>query len=199
MPPTRLQIDLTPSARAAFAARLAALNSDMDHAYAAAAARYGFECTGCTDNCCRTHFKHHTLLEYLCLEAAFQDLGSALQAELKQRAAVVCRRASAAARRRRPLREMCPLNVEGSCRLYRQRPLICRLHGLPHELRRGTGGVVYAPGCEAFTARCGQKAYVQFDRTPLYARMAALEGELRREAACRTPLKMTVAEMILVF
>ncbi len=37
----------------------------MDLKYKEAADYYGFDCTGCEDNCCFTRFFHHTLLEYL--------------------------------------------------------------------------------------------------------------------------------------
>ncbi|MCK7466806.1 MAG: YkgJ family cysteine cluster protein [Desulfosudis oleivorans] len=43
---------------------------------------------------------------------------------------------------------MCPLNESGRCGLYAHRPMICRLHGIPHEL--------HPPG-RAGAARAGMR------------------------------------------
>jgi Fe-S-cluster containining protein len=171
----------------------------MDGAYTAAAAQYGFECRGCEDNCCQTRFYHHTLLEYLYLFEGYRQLDSGLQQELRQRAHVV------SAYQVRPDRDirhdghMCPLNIDGLCRLYAHRPMICRLHGLPHDLHLGNGRVVRGPGCDLFVEQCGERPYVVFDRTPFYTRMAVLEKSLRRDAGYRHKIKMTVAEMLCCF
>jgi hypothetical protein len=54
--------------------RLTSLFEQMDAAYDAVAGQYGFFCQGCADNCCRTRFHHHTLIEYLYLMEAMNDL-----------------------------------------------------------------------------------------------------------------------------
>ena len=47
--------------------------------------------------------------------------------------------------------------------------------------------------------RCGQLAYVPFDRTPFYRDLAGIEQALRRDMPGAGKIKMTVAEMILAF
>jgi len=168
----------------------------MDGAYDAVAGRYGFHCTGCADNCCLTRFHHHTLLEYLLLMEGFCRLDAAAQSDLKRRSEAVCRRYEKGDAEGLSVRTICPLNVEGMCRLYRHRPMICRLHGIPHELRKPGGSVAYGPGCAEFDSRCGKKRYVPFDRTPYYMKMAELEQALKQALDVSGKIKMTVAEMV---
>jgi hypothetical protein len=54
--------------------RLEILFDEMDRAYAQVSDRYGFQCNGCSDNCCLTRFYHHTLLEYLYLVEGMRSL-----------------------------------------------------------------------------------------------------------------------------
>jgi len=176
-----------------FLSRLKQLFADMDRAYHDTAARYGFHCTGCEDNCCRTRFYHHTLLEYLLLMEGFFSLDTAMQSDILQKARAVAEADIKGA----PVRLMCPLNVNSLCILYNQRPMICRLHGLPHELHRPGRAVAYGPGCGTFDSRFGDKPYVRFDRTPYYIRMAALEKELQQALDAPHKIKMTVAQMLL--
>jgi hypothetical protein len=77
--------------------------------------------------------------------------------------------------------------------------MICRLHGIAHELRRPDGASRRSPGCDAFTDQTRGKAYIPFDRTPLYMEMAALEREFRTALGENRKLRMTVAEMIRSF
>lgn len=177
--------------------RLETLFERMDEAYGSVSGRYGFHCRGCDDNCCRTRFHHHTLLEFLLLAEGFRRLDAKLRWELKAAAAEVCREyRNGAPAGARPL---CPLNAGGLCRLYRCRPMICRLHGVPHEMRRPTGGRVHGPGCGAFEARCGSRSPFRLDRTPFYTEMADLERHLRQALGVTEKIKMTVAEMLLRF
>ena len=74
--------------------------------------------------------------------------------------------------------------------------MICRLHGIPHELHPPGQPVHYGEGCGAFAAQCGTKAVFKFDRTPYYTRMARLEKELRQALGFFEKIKMTVARMI---
>jgi len=75
--------------------------------------------------------------------------------------------------------------------------MICRLHGIPHELKRPGQNPVYGPGCGAFDRRCGGKGYLKFDRTPFYRDMAMLEQEVKQTLGVAGKFRMTVAEMIL--
>ena len=143
-----------------------------------------------------TRFHHHTLIEYLYLREAMAKLAPEQQAQIKQQAADVLRRTAAADRAGESLRVMCPLNHDGRCVLYAQRPMICRLHGIPHELRRPDGQIMTGPGCDDFHARCDSSDRNRLDRTPLYMAMAELEQELRRDLGDARKIKMTVAEMI---
>jgi Fe-S-cluster containining protein len=92
---------------------------------------------------------------------------------------------------------MCPLNREGRCVLYAHRPMICRLHGIPHALRRPDGRVLTGPGCDDYAAQCGPVVKARLDRTPLYTAMAQVERELRQALGFEGKTKMTIAEMIL--
>lgn len=181
--------------------RLKQVYAAMDQAYTHVADRYGFHCHGCADNCCLTHFHHHTFLEFLYLLKGYRNLEKWERIDIRNKAGAVCTalgHADFGEDDHRP-RLMCPLNSDGRCRLYRQRPMICRMHGLPHLLRRPDGRIVKGPGCTDFERRCGEKDTVSFDRTPFYRDMARLEGELRRLIGGETRIKMTVAEMILAF
>jgi hypothetical protein len=183
-------------ALAPFRTRLQALFAQMDRAYHAAARSYGFDCQGCAESCCRTRFDHHTLLEYLYLRAGLAELAPGVRAAVLRRAAEVRGESAALEERGLPVRLMCPLNQDGRCRLYAFRPMICRLHGIPHELRPPGRPVSYGPGCRLFSERHGRQPYVVFDRSPLYARMAGLEQEIRRALGFGARLKLTIAEML---
>ena len=92
---------------------------------------------------------------------------------------------------------MCPLNFDGRCILYAYRPMICRLHGIPHEFTRPDQRTLYGPGCEAFTKKYAQKGHIKFDRTPFYLAMAELEKDFKLKAGLTRKLKMTIAQMII--
>ena len=50
-------------------------------------------------------------------------------------------------------------------------------------------------GCEAGLFH--EKAYIQFDRTPFYQRMAQLETDCRQKSKKSDKIKETVAQMLL--
>ncbi len=178
---------------------LAALYDEMDAAYGAVAQRYGFQCRGCEDNCCRTRFYHHTLLEAAGLLMGYRELPECQKASIIERARAYCRALKASAHLDRPLRHLCPLNSDERCLLYRQRPMICRLHGIPHVMRHPRRGLIAGTGCHLFEASCSQAAGHPLDRTPLYAAMAMLEKSLRQASGIESPVRLTIAEMILIF
>jgi hypothetical protein len=192
---------LEPEAFIAQLNRLEQLYAVMDQAYTAVANSYGFHCSGCDDNCCLTRFNHHTHLEYLCLLKGFRSLKQHQRIDIRAKAESVCTtlRRAEVEKDDRPSRLMCPLNFNGRCCLYHQRPMICRMHGLPHELHRPDGSIVHGPGCAYFGHHCGSTADILFDRTPFYHGMAQLERELRQVIGTDAKIKMTVAEMILAF
>jgi Fe-S-cluster containining protein len=187
---------MDPALRAPFLEQLRRVYADMDAAYAQAAAAYGFVCDGCEENCCRTRFHHHTLLEYLGLREGFSELPAARQAQIRERAAQVAGQHTRDLAAGDDSKPMCPLNEAGRCLLYSCRPMICRLHGIPHELHPPGRAPQLGPGCADFHRRCGRGVYHPFDRTPLYAELARLESEFQRTLGARRKIRMTIAEML---
>ena len=181
----------------AYLDRLHDLFAAMDREYSRAAGRYQFHCDGCRDNCCLTRFYHHTYLEYFYLLNSFEKLESPQKREIIARAEKVIRETHQADRKGLPLRLMCPLNTDGLCRLYPYRPMICRMHGIPHELKKPGQNAIRVPGCDTFDERCAGQDYIKFDRTPFYTAMAKLESEFKQAVGLEGRIKMTVAEMIL--
>jgi len=190
---------LTGDSRTAgpFLEKLKDIYTDMDRAYAQAAACYGFDCRGCSDNCCRTLFYHHTVLEYLYLMKGWIGLAEEQRAATADLAFSVCRSLPAALAGPESVRFMCPLNLDGLCLLYSRRPMICRLHGIPHELHAPGQPVHHGCGCDVFVSQCGVKEYFVFDRTPYYVQIARLEKDLRKALGISEKFKMTVARMIM--
>lgn len=177
--------------------RLEKIYAYMDEKYNQATEHYGFKCTGCMDNCCLTRFYHHTLLEYLYIRKGFSKLNTNIKPNLKKKALDVLRLTGEADKNKKTAHVMCPFNLDGLCLIYHFRPMICRLHGIPHELNRPGRGITYSPGCDEFAKLCGSKEYFKFDRTPFYIKMAGLEKELKETAGIHQKTKMTIAEMII--
>ena len=175
--------------------RLAVVFRKMDACYDTAATEYGFACSGCQDSCCQTRFYHHTLIEYFYVKSGLDCLSPPDRQIIQSRAL----EANAYWRNHREpsLAAMCPLNEAGRCRLYLYRPMICRLHGIPHELNHPVKGRALGPGCHEFEKQCSGKAYFPFDRTPLYRELAELEKTFRQKTGIVTKMKMTVAEMLM--
>ena len=171
----------------------------MDKKYQDAADYYNFHCTGCEDWCFFSKFYHHTLLEYLYIMEGYHTLVHEKKVEVRHRALDVCRKTREADEKRAPVRLMCPLNVNNLCLIYTYRPMICRLHGIPHVLQRPGQGVLYSEGCELFTEQFQRKARFEFDRTPFYIEMAELEKELKQAVGMSQKIKMSVAQMVTTF
>lgn len=199
VPPSTHKPSATPENFGRHLIRLEQLYASMDRSYNNIADHYGFACNGCEDNCCLTLFHHHTHLEFFYLSKGFRALDRQRQVAIAEKAEAVCSAVRAAAKNGPPLRQMCPLNFDNHCSLYAFRPMICRLHGIPSELHRPDGNTTRALGCASFMDRCGQLAYVPFDRTPFYIDLAGIEQALRRDMPGAGKIKMTVAEMILAF
>ncbi|MDA8405005.1 MAG: hypothetical protein M0Z56_12560 [Desulfobacteraceae bacterium] len=171
--------------------------AQMDAAYSRIADAHGFHCSGCDENCCLTRFFHHTLVEYLYLIKGFYNLSTILQDQITVHAARVNEMVDQAVVAEKISRVMCPLNMDGLCVLYNYRPMICRLHGVPHQFRHPSGRMISGPGCAAFESQHGPAAGgMVLDRTPFYKDMVTLEGRVREKAGIREKLKMTVAQMI---
>ena len=188
---------IEPSVLADFMQQLKCIYASMDDSYDRVAKQYGFSCDGCRDNCCRTQFYHHTLIEYVYLKEGLMTLSVDLQNQVKLRAITVMDTFNKAHDNREAIRLMCPLNVDTRCILYPYRPMICRLHGIPHELKKPGQPGIMGPGCDTFDSRCGRKPYIPFDRTSIYRDMAKLEQAVRQTTRFDGKIKMTVSEMIL--
>ncbi|MCD6185012.1 MAG: hypothetical protein J7K84_04375, partial [Deltaproteobacteria bacterium] len=177
--------------------RLEEIYAHMDEKYNKAAEYYGFTCTGCLDNCCLTRFYHHTLLEYFYIKKGFSNLNADIRSDGKTKALAVIELTAEADKNKETARVMCPLNLDGLCLIYPFRPMICRLHGISHELNIPGRGINRGPGCDDFMKLCNSKEYYKFDRTPFYIKMAALEKDLKETAGITKKIKMTIAEMII--
>jgi hypothetical protein len=191
--------NLTDGKLAGFLGRLQHIFRAMDRSYIRAIDHYGFGCHGCLQNCCQTRFHHHTYLEYLYVRAGFEKLDLQTQRKVQSLAGEVCRETAKAESEGTPVRFWCPLNCDERCILYAFRPMICRLHGIPHEIQKPGQVAVYGPGCGTFDDRCANKSYFKFDRTPFYFEMATLESEFREAAGLKDRIKMTISEMIIEF
>ena len=181
-----------------FLEELASLFTEMDSAYNNTAAQYEFICKGCTDNCCMTRFYHHTLAEYLFIESGFRDLAPDIQQIACQESAAVKHAMQKADETQTPFQRMCPLNRKERCILYAHRPMICRLHGIPHELRRPGQAPSFGPGCNDFNQQTQKKEYIPFNRTPFYIQMAQLEKNIRDTTGFHEKIKMTIADMVIL-
>ncbi len=179
---------------------LIGLYKKMDAAFDKVAAQYGFQCNGCEDNCCRSLFFHHTFVEKAFLQYGFSRMDIKMQKKIhKNAAAYVSETFSGSLPQkdmpRKSLKLMCPLNQDGRCTLYFFRPMICRLHGLPHQLTRpADASPVRGPGCDA--GRFDDKAYIPFDRTPFYIQMAAIEQTFRKDTGHTGKIRETIAHML---
>lgn len=125
-------------------AELSSLRARADASFAQVAAAHpeAVACTSGCDDCCHALFDL-SLLEALSLAVAFLELPRAERREVRRRgekAAQIFDKAAAQAlaapleERMRLLsqaRVPCPLLSGGRCLLYRDRPLTCRLYGVP--------------------------------------------------------------------
>ena len=177
--------------------KVALIFDRLDTAYGRVSDQYGFVCSGCEDNCCRSLFYHHTLAEYAYLYAGFNALPDKVRWAVIVKAQQACNEQGHSSKG--PKRVFCPLNNKDRCLVYQHRPMICRLHGISHELHYPGKPVQLGPGCDAFAALSSKQPYIPFDRTPFYKEMAALEKELRQATGIKGKFRLTVAEMIVAF
>ncbi len=187
-------------------ARLAELYADMERAYAQTAHASGLTCANCEDNCCRTHFQHHTHVEWAYLWKGMLALPEARRAEYLRRAHDVMAQCEAARAAGVVPRVMCPVNDDGLCGLYAHRLMICRMHGTRNVLLRPDGQRQVFRGCHRF---CGltdgqlDEVVPTLDRTPFYRRLAELEMEHCAKGAGKggaprvaPRVSLTLAEML---
>jgi hypothetical protein len=167
----------------------------MDLTYNQVAGRYGFHCSGCKDNCCTSLFFHHTFIEKAFVIQGFSQIGGSIQKQIRLKAADYVTRTFINQPEERSLKLMCPLNREGRCVLYSYRPMICRLHGLPHEMHPPGRQKIRGPGCDA--GRFDAKAYIPFDRTRFYVEMAAIEQQFKDRYSKTGRPRQSIAQILI--
>jgi Fe-S-cluster containining protein len=176
-----------------FVGRVQDLFNRMERSYDEVAAHYGFGCHGCDDNCCTQRFHHHTYAEYLLLLEGMKRAEPGHAKRIMERAREVT--AAYAEEGEDEVRALtCPVNEDGLCTLYAYRPMICRMHGLPHRFTRPDGSEVLGGGCHRFEADHRRDRLV--DRTWAYTELAHLERELRVKLKVFDRVKMTTAELL---
>ncbi len=175
--------------------KLIQLYRNMDDQWDSVAKAYTFECNGCKDNCCTSLFYHHTHVEKAFLLHGFKQLPSKKQKMILVLAKAYCDKTFANGNVSQSLKILCPANEDGRCLLYAFRPMICRLHGLPHELNRPGFETIKGPGCAA--GLFDKKDYVPFDRTPFYQQMAQIEMTFRQSNNLTQKIKLTIAHILL--
>lgn len=171
------------------------LYAKMDEAWDKVALQYGFTCNDCEDNCCRSLFFHHTAIEKAYFLQGVNQLNTETRHAVQQKARDWCQQTFDEAESVKSLKIFCPVNQDGKCLLYQFRPMICRLHGLPHELNIPGRERVTGPGCDA--GRFEEKLYIPFNRTLFYKEMARLESEYQQKHAGTGRIKQTIAQMLL--
>lgn len=171
------------------------LYGKMDAAYDRVAAQYSFHCSGCSDNCCTSLFFHHTYIEKAFLISGFRQMEAVRQKQISTRAEDYVKQTFAHGNINQSLKRMCPLNLRDRCTLYTFRPMICRLHGLPHELHPPGRQTVHGPGCDV--GQFDKKPYIPFDRTLFYTDLAALEQQFKTRHHLAGRPRQTIAQMLL--
>jgi hypothetical protein len=178
--------------------KLSLLYSEMEGAYNRAAGKIGLSCRGCPDNCCTSHFQHHTYIEWAYLWNGIRSRPDEKQREFINRAGEYVRRSRILLAQGLRPRIMCPLNDDGLCQLYEYRSMICRMHGVPNSFVRPDGKQMSFPGC----FRC-QELYSHLeevpvlDRTDFYRNLASLEMAFVGPKIKTLPrVSLTLAEML---
>lgn len=176
--------------------RLRELYEKMDCEYSTTAESVGFSCKDCDGaKCCAVDLIVHTYVERFFIQEGLARLDESARAEILKRSKAVVR-----AKRINPAGDeyrnsVCVLNFDGLCALYEFRPMICRLAGIAHVIRRPDGSEVTGDGCPRFMERIAPKwPTKRIDRTSHYNQLAAIEIELIRPHVTRAE-PMTVAEI----
>ncbi len=171
------------------------LFDSMDKTWDQVAAGYFFQCNGCEDNCCKSLFFHHTYIEKAYLLHGFNGLDKNRQTAILNRAQNYYNKTFNQPGAVKSHKINCPVNENDLCILYQFRPMICRLHGLPHELQRPGSDPVKSPGCNA--GLFNDKPYIKFDRTPFYQKMSQIELLFRKTLNKTGRIKESIAQMLI--
>lgn len=179
-----------------FLDNMRSLYEAMQRDYDSVAQHYGFSCQGCTDNCCTQRFFHYTWSEHLYLLEGMRQADPNLAAEILAKSRQVVAEYHKEPDPLSPTPLMCPVNFNGLCSLYSHRPMICRMHGLPHRFRDPHGRETRGGGCSVFDSNTTKVDWT-VNRTPHYTTLARIEGELRARRHITGSLRLTTAEMII--
>ena len=178
--------------------KLSLLYSDMEGAYNRAASKIGLSCRDCAENCCTSHFQHHTYIEWAYLWKGIGSRPEKSRREFMKRAEEYVRQSRILLAQGLRPRIMCPLNDGGLCQLYEYRLMICRMHGVPNSFVRPDGKKMSFPGC----SRC-QELYSRLeevpvvDRTGFYRDLASLEvAFVGQKIKTLARVNLTLAEML---
>jgi Fe-S-cluster containining protein len=176
--------------------QMKALFDGMQKAYDDVAAKYEFSCEGCEDNCCKQRFFHHTMSEYYYLREGVKRAEPELIKRILTRSRIVVDTFQREVGGSAALPVMCPVNEEGRCTIYEFRPMICRLHGLPHNFTRPDDAIIEGGGCQRFQDQ-NETVHVFVDRTPFYTELARIEKEVRDATGFMDRVRMTTAGMLM--
>ncbi|MCP3874925.1 MAG: hypothetical protein GY699_17455 [Desulfobacteraceae bacterium] len=179
---------------------LALLYNTMDKTWDMVAHKYPFKCNGCEDNCCKSLFFHHTHIEKAYFLHGFNQLDQDKKEIILTKANIYYKKtfpqdSKINGSKIKSLKLYCPANEDGLCLLYVFRPMICRLHGLPHELCKPGFKPFLSSGCNA--GQFDDKPYIKFDRTPFYQQMAQIEIAFRNHSNKDGKIKQSIAQMLL--
>lgn len=178
--------------------RLSEVYDEIDREYDKAAKQYDtFSCDGCKDNCCKTVFYHYTLIENLYFIEGIGEIPENIREDIVRKATDYVENLGKHPFNAEELSIMCPVNVDGKCIVYKQRPLICRIHGLPGMLHSPLKGTQKFEGCLRFSTMHGDNIFHEIDRTAFYSKIAYIERDLRKEIVFTQKYKKTIAEMII--
>lgn len=178
--------------------QLADLYAEMEKAYNQVSVLLDFTCADCPDNCCDSHFLHHTYIEWAYLWVGFGALPQEQQERyLKRAKEYITHSEEALAKDSRPT-AMCPLNDNGRCALYTHRMMICRLHGVPASLTSPNGMKHQFPGCfRCQELNADKKNTTAMDRTLFFQKMVMLERSFVGPRVAQLPkVKLTLAQML---
>ena len=173
----------------------------LQQEYERVAEALDFSCKGCPDNCCDSYFLHHTYAEWAHLWLGVRELAPERRRALIARARSYLEQCQQDVDAGRRPQIMCPLNEEGLCVLYRNRLLVCRIHGVPATMTRPDGQTLRFPGCfrcQGIVDGRGKGAQVpHVERTGLLKKLALLENQLLDNKRHLVPkVKKTIAEML---
>ncbi len=176
--------------------RIQEIYEAIDLSYQSAALYYNFSCNGCIDNCCSTRFFHYTHGEAIYLLQGFYSLDSIKRAAIIE---LAVRYEEFYSGKDQDMPFMCPLNSQGLCVLYKWRPMICRLHGLPYETQDINLIASFHGGCERFMSLDiqGLPGYRTLNRSIYYREMAKAEAEIRKTLNMPAPQPRTVSSILL--